>query len=43
MCCINGYCLGGGLILASVSDIRIAAPGATFGLPEITIGKLGGK
>ena len=35
---INGFCIGGGLELALVCDIRIAASSATFGLPE---GKLG--
>ena len=34
---INGHALGGGLELAAVADIRIAAAGATFGLPEATI------
>ena len=33
---INGHCLGTGLALAS--DIRIAVPHATFGLPEIKVG-----
>ncbi len=31
---INGYCLAGGLELALMCDIRIAAEHATFGLPE---------
>jgi enoyl-CoA hydratase/carnithine racemase len=31
---INGYCLAGGLELALLCDIRIAAEHATFGLPE---------
>lgn len=35
---INGHCLGGGLELALLSDIRIAAEHATFGQPEITLG-----
>mgnify|MGYP003693748185 CR=1 FL=1 len=35
---INGHCLGTGLGLALVSDIRIAVPHATFGLPEIKVG-----
>jgi enoyl-CoA hydratase/carnithine racemase len=34
---INGHALGGGLELAAVADIRIAAAGATFGLPEAMI------
>src|SRR4030095_14641399 len=35
---INGHCLGTGLGLALVSDIRIAVPHASFGLPEIKVG-----
>ena len=35
---INGHCLGTGLGLALVSDIRIAVPHAMFGLPEIKVG-----
>lgn len=35
---INGHCLGTGLGLALVSDIRIAVPHAAFGLPEIKVG-----
>jgi enoyl-CoA hydratase len=35
---INGHCLGTGLGLALVSDIRITVPHATFGLPEIKVG-----
>ena len=35
---INGHCLVTGLGLALVSDIRIAVPHATFGLPEIKVG-----
>lgn len=35
---INGHCLGTGFGLALVSDIRIAVPHATFGLPEIKVG-----
>lgn len=34
---INGPALGGGLELAAVADIRIAAPGASFALPEARI------
>lgn len=35
---INGHCLGTGLGLALVADIRIAVPHATFGVPEIKVG-----
>ena len=35
---INGHCLGGGLELALLADIRIAAEHATFGQPEIRLG-----
>ncbi len=31
---INGYCLAGGLELALMCDVRVAAEHATFGLPE---------
>jgi enoyl-CoA hydratase/carnithine racemase len=35
---INGHCLAGGLELALAADIRIAARGAKFGLPEVKWG-----
>jgi enoyl-CoA hydratase/carnithine racemase len=35
---VNGPALGGGLALAAVCDVRFAAPGATFGHPEIRLG-----
>ena len=39
---INGYALGGGLELALLCDIRIAATHASFGLPEVCIGSIPG-
>ena len=35
---VNGHCLGAGLTLLFATDIRFAAPNATFGLPEIKRG-----
>ena len=37
---INGFALGGGLELAMLCDIRIAATTAMFGLPEVCIGSI---
>jgi enoyl-CoA hydratase len=39
---VNGPALGAGAVLASVCDVRIAAEKATFGLPEINVGRCGG-
>lgn len=39
---VNGPALGAGCVLASVCDIRIAAENATFGLPEVNVGRCGG-
>jgi E-phenylitaconyl-CoA hydratase len=39
---INGFALGGGLELAMLCDIRIAARNAVFGLPEVCIGSIPG-
>ena len=39
---LNGAALGGGLELALACALRIAAPGATLGLPEVTLGVVPG-
>jgi enoyl-CoA hydratase len=39
---VNGPALGAGCVLTSVCDIRIASRRATFGLPEINVGRCGG-
>jgi enoyl-CoA hydratase/3-hydroxyacyl-CoA dehydrogenase len=39
---INGFCLGGGMELATVADLRIASERATFGQPEHNLGLLPG-
>jgi enoyl-CoA hydratase/carnithine racemase len=35
---VNGYCLGFGMELAAVCDIRIGAENAKFGMPEVRVG-----
>jgi len=35
---MHGYCYGAGLELPLCCDVRIAAEGATFALPEVTLG-----
>jgi len=35
---INGLCIGGGLLMASLADIAIAAEEAVFGLSEVNFG-----
>lgn len=39
---VNGPALGAGCVLTSVCDIRFASANATFGLPEINVGRCGG-
>ena len=39
---INGHALGSGLVMVSQCDFVIAAETATFGLPEINVGVMGG-
>lgn len=39
---VNGHALGGGLVMVSQCDIVFAADTATFGLPEINVGVMGG-
>lgn len=35
---VHGYALGGGLELALLADMRIAAEGTRFGFPEVSVG-----
>lgn len=39
---VSGFCLGGGLELAMICDIVVAAEGARFGLPETSLGLIPG-
>lgn len=39
---VNGPALGAGCVIAAVADIRVASEKATFGLPEINVGRCGG-
>ena len=39
---VNGHALGSGLVMVSQCDVIVAAESATFGLPEITVGVMGG-
>jgi len=36
--CIRGFCLGGGMLVAMLSDIRIAADNSQFGIPAARLG-----
>lgn len=35
---VQGWCVGGGLVLAAVCDLRIAARSARFSIPEVELG-----
>jgi len=35
---IRGWCVGGGLVLAAACDLRIAAEGTQFSIPEVDLG-----
>jgi enoyl-CoA hydratase/carnithine racemase len=35
---VRGYCFGGALELAAACDLRLAAEGARFGMPEVRLG-----
>ena len=37
---IHGYCLGSGVEMALLCDIRIAAEGTVFGMPEVSLGMI---
>jgi len=39
---IDGYCLGGGMELATCADLRVATERSTFGQPEFNLGLLPG-
>lgn len=39
---VEGYCLGGGLVLTMLCDLRVAAEDAVFGYPEPKVGRMGG-
>jgi enoyl-CoA hydratase/3-hydroxyacyl-CoA dehydrogenase len=39
---IDGYCLGGGMEMATAADMRIASEGSKFGQPEHNLGLLPG-
>ena len=35
---LRGYCIGGGVVLASACDLRIASENTTFSIPEVDLG-----
>ena len=35
---LHGYCIGGGVVLASACDLRIASENTTFSIPEVDLG-----
>ncbi len=35
---VHGWCVGGGLVLASVCDLRVASRSARFSIPEVELG-----
>ncbi len=35
---IHGHCVGGGLVLAAACDLRVAAAGTRFAIPEVDLG-----
>lgn len=35
---LQGHCVGGGLVLAAACDLRVAAEGARFSIPEVDLG-----
>ncbi len=39
---IDGYCLGGGMELATCADMRVATERSTFGQPELNLGLIPG-
>src|SRR5688500_5340558 len=35
---IHGHCVGGGVVLAAACDLRVAADGTRFSIPEVDLG-----
>ena len=35
---LHGHCIGGGVVLASACDLRVAAAGTRFAIPEVDLG-----